>query len=344
MAVPPTSTPSSGVERECKLAAGGGFALPADVFRDEGLDLEPEVDVELDAVYHDTADLRLARDGVTLRHRSGDGVPRWTLKLPARGAGPGTLHRRELDVEDPAGDPAGPPPRPLVELVSAYRRTAPLVPVARLRTLRRRLRLVDGTGRPLGELDDDEVRVLPGTGGDGEPAVVSFRELELELDPRAPDDLLPRLTTRLREAGAVAAEQTPKLVRALGPAALAPPDVVAEPAPPGATVAEELRAALARGTRALIDADPALRLGDDPGAADRAREAAGQLLGVIGTFATVIPQGWRDRVGAGLDSLLTALGPGLGGVGGCPAFLRTSAYRELLEELVAGPWSGGVAA
>ena len=36
----------------------------------------------LRAVYYDSPDLRLARDGITLRHRSGDGPARWTLKLP----------------------------------------------------------------------------------------------------------------------------------------------------------------------------------------------------------------------------------------------------------------------
>ena len=42
-------------------------------------------DQQLRATYYDTADLRMARNGVTLRYRTGEAeTPRWTLKLPDR--------------------------------------------------------------------------------------------------------------------------------------------------------------------------------------------------------------------------------------------------------------------
>src|SRR3954467_9930513 len=43
---------------------------------------------ELCAVYWDTSDLRLAREGITLPHRSGEGdAGGWHLKLPVHAAG-----------------------------------------------------------------------------------------------------------------------------------------------------------------------------------------------------------------------------------------------------------------
>src|ERR1041384_3711259 len=88
------------LEREVKLAAWGGFAVPA---LD---DVAPEVDVtplktkKLDATYYDTRDLRLARAGVSLRHRVGEDPP-WTVKLPDGDGGP-IMTRREITFEGPA--------------------------------------------------------------------------------------------------------------------------------------------------------------------------------------------------------------------------------------------------
>src|SRR5688572_2533250 len=78
------------LEREVKLGVWPGFSLPdlADVA--EGVTVEQATDQRLEATYHDTADLRLARWGITLRYRTGEASPRtkgssedgWTLKLP----------------------------------------------------------------------------------------------------------------------------------------------------------------------------------------------------------------------------------------------------------------------
>ena len=49
----------------------------------------------LEAIYFDTADLRLARNGLTLRYRSGEDGQPWTVKLP-EGSCHAALRRREV--------------------------------------------------------------------------------------------------------------------------------------------------------------------------------------------------------------------------------------------------------
>src|SRR3982074_1795458 len=72
-------------EREVKLGAGPAFHLPDLNGVVDGIEVTPPEAVRLETVYYDTPDLRLARWGVSLRHRAGEG---WTLKLPPKpGAG-----------------------------------------------------------------------------------------------------------------------------------------------------------------------------------------------------------------------------------------------------------------
>ena len=183
----------------------------------------PEV-LRLETVYHDTPDLRLARWGVSLRHRAGEG---WTLKLapqPGAGVASAVLERSELTY---AGGPKKPPDAALAVVRALVRRSS-LVPVARLSTIRRRVRLTDPAGRRLAEVVDDEVSVR-----DGRRVATRFREIEVEV-PEAhpaqdangrPGSVLDPLVSRLRSAGAGAPDPTPKHIRALGPRALEPPEV-----------------------------------------------------------------------------------------------------------------------
>ncbi|MDQ3461596.1 MAG: CYTH domain-containing protein, partial [Actinomycetota bacterium] len=129
----------SQVEREVKLGVWPGFRLPEldDVV--DGLAVVPGATRRLDATYHDTPDLRLARSGATLRHRSAEG---WTLKLPDGGGTDELLSRRELTV---TGDGARVPVE-LAHLVVAWVRTSTLGPVAKLHTVRHSLELVDDEG------------------------------------------------------------------------------------------------------------------------------------------------------------------------------------------------------
>ena len=175
------------LEREIKLAPGEGFVLP----ELGGERLPTRVFI---STYHDTQDLRLARHGVTFRHRVEDGAGLWQLKLP-RGAA-----RLELEL---AGPPARPPAE-MVGLLPAYLRGSELVPVARLRTRREGIRAQGA------EIVDDSVAVL-----EGQRVARRFREVEVELldgDERT----LRRLEKELRRAGARATgELQPKLYRAL---------------------------------------------------------------------------------------------------------------------------------
>lgn len=104
----------------------------------------------LEAVYFDTADLRLIRAGITLRRREGGSDAGWHLKLPA-----GKDSREELRL--PLGRSARRPPTELVALIRVYTRGAALAPVAELNTRRRRWVLADAHGQALAELVDDHV-------------------------------------------------------------------------------------------------------------------------------------------------------------------------------------------
>src|SRR5205809_4705502 len=85
----------------------------------------------LRATYYDTPDLRLARAGLSLRHRRGEpGAPAvWTAKLPTETVGV----RQEINRPGPRGTV----PAEFVALLTAYHRGAPLAPAAAMRTVRR---------------------------------------------------------------------------------------------------------------------------------------------------------------------------------------------------------------
>ncbi len=218
------------IEREIKLSAGEGFVLP----ELGGERLPTRVFV---STYHDTADFRLARHGVTFRHRSEDGAGLWQLKLPFGDA------RRELERPGPPGVV----PLELVSLLPALLRGEQLAPVARLRTRREVVRTAGA------EVVDDAVAVL-----DRQHVTRRFRELEVELLD-GDEETLRRLETELRRAGAGGAGFRPKLYQALGleiPAATA---VAARAAP-----AEALALRLREQVTALLSHDPGTRLGSDP--------------------------------------------------------------------------------
>src|SRR5450830_651209 len=212
------------IEREVKLGAGPAFHLPDLSGVIDGVAVTPPEAVRLETVYYDTPDLRLARWGVSLRHRAGEG---WTLKLPpaqATGQPQGQLlERDELTFQGGSKKP----PEGAVEIVRAYVRKAELVPVARLSTLRRRVRLVDAAGARVAEVVDDEVSVR-----DGRRVAARFREIEVEVSSQqngAAGGIIDPLVMRLRGAGAGAPDPTPKHIRALDPRAMEAPEVSPQP-------------------------------------------------------------------------------------------------------------------
>jgi CHAD domain-containing protein len=109
---------------------------------------------ELEAVYYDTADLRLLAHGITLRRRAGGHDEGWHVKLPGPSGDSG--ERREIHAPLRAGK-AGDVPGELNRHLKAYARGEELVPVVHLRTHRRRHQLLDKRGRRLAEVAQDRV-------------------------------------------------------------------------------------------------------------------------------------------------------------------------------------------
>lgn len=284
-------------EREIKLALPGRFSVPPLFVDGTPLDQEPLADLTLRATYYDTADLRLARNGVSLRYRTGEsGGSTWTVKLPSGAATDGvTLERNELHF----GGPAKEPPPEARSLVTAHARTQPLVAVATLRTRRRRINLL-GEGQPVAEVAIDEVSVV-----EGRRVVSRFRELEVE-DLRG-DLPLESLAEQLRAAGATGAEPISKVVRALGSRATAPPDVRLVDLDADATLGDAVRASIADALLRIVRSDPLARLGEPEGV-HQVRVAFRRLRSDLRTLDDAVDPTWRDRIEPRLRETGSALG------------------------------------
>jgi len=232
----------------------------------------------LNATYLDTADLRMAGAGITLRHRIGDDVAGWHLKLPVS-----KFARDEIRLPDQHGPvpdaTPGPPPAEFADLLRAFTAEADIVPVATMLTHRTLLRWVDDSGRELLTVTDDRVtaRTLP----DG--ADRSWREFEVELGADADPDLLDRADALLRGAGVRRSKSSSKLARALGPRL--PP----QPAPPdrrasaGEVVLDYLKAQVA----AIRRNDLEVRR-DSPDSVHQLRVSLRRTRSTLQAFRTVL--------------------------------------------------------
>lgn len=287
-------------EHELKLSVEDPFSAPA--LRPDGVEIagiEELPKLDLRATYYDTSDLRLARNGSTLRYRTGEegGRSGWSLKLPVPGDDGST--REELPFEGAEGSV----PVPARELVTAFSRGEELAPVAHLHTQRRRWCLRSPEGEEIAELVDDRVSVMK-LGR----VVERFRELELE-SRGLEQPALERIARTLQEAGASAPRPVPKLVRALGAKATLPPDVAEPPSriPPTDPAAYAVQAAIARGVRRIIMNDPGSRLGEvEP--VHQMRVGARRLRSDLSTFAPLLLQEWAEELRSELRWLGDALG------------------------------------
>src|SRR3954464_4079964 len=119
-------------EIERKYRASRGLVLPDLTGRIPSVAaIDAPVSHRMVAVYYDAPDLRLAREGITLRHRTGGTDDGWHLKLPL---GPRAHGVRE-ELQRP-GNGDG-PPEDLRRAVTAYVRFAEVRPAATLETERR---------------------------------------------------------------------------------------------------------------------------------------------------------------------------------------------------------------
>jgi CHAD domain-containing protein len=276
-------------KRELKLIAPAGFRLP-DLGGVNGVTAASAGRRQLLATYLDSDDFRLARAGVTLRHRTDEG---WTLTLPEPVADtfsvPGTARN---------------PPAELVDLVAAFARGAPLEPRVRLRTSRRAVELTGDDGAAVAVLLDDTVSSL-----DGDRRVLStFRELEVDPADGAPAKLSRRVIRFVEAAGATVGDGVPQAVRAAGVAAQAPADVVVSDLATDASAGDVVRRALASSVARLIANDPVVRLDSDPEGVHKARVATRTLRSDLRTFAPLVDAAWSYSLRRELGRLAALLG------------------------------------
>ena len=309
-------------EHEFKFLVPDDFQMPG---LDDVVARSGDTVVEQTATYYDTADLRLARAGASLRFRDDDG---WTVKLPSDADDDGSagLIRSEFVF----GGRAAAPPMEALELVAALVRTARLAPAARLRTVRRRaeLRTEDDA---VGILTDDDCTVVDGRVGG------HFREIELELTDDAPSEAVHGVVARLRNAGATDGEPLPKVVRALGPTATAPADVVSYAVGEPATVDAVIRHAISDAVAKLVANDPVVRIGKDPEGVHQARVATRRLRSHLRTFRELLEPAWTES----LRDELKWLGDELGAVRDADVLLERLEGQvqelDLDDELAAAP-------
>lgn len=279
-------------ERELKLSVSASFVMPGLEGLGDGVAPVPWAPEDVWTVYFDTDDLRLARWGASMRHRLGQG---WTVKLPPEIDGD-VLVRPELAF--PASGKR--PPAAAVDLVRAFTRGEELTPRATLRTRRRRTELRDADGILLADVFEDDVAVR-------DEERNGFREVEVEVRPSTPPDLLRTLVERLSAAGASAADPTPKYERALGARACTRELEIAEldsDATVGAVVGRALTASVTR----LVVHDPVVRLDTDPEGVHQARVATRRLRSDLRTFRAVVDAEATARLRQELRWLAALLG------------------------------------
>lgn len=251
--------------------------------RDEGT-------VDLDAVYYDTPDQRLAADGLTLRRRTGGGDAGWHLKIPVS---PGVRD----EVAAPLGDTV---PPALAALVRSRVRGGALEPQVRLRSSRRVSHLLDADGALLAELSTDTVRAERGE------ATAGWTEVEVELADDVDPALLDAVEKKFRKAGLRVSDAPSKLARALAETGAAPP------ARPGAGPADGAAGAyvlsyLREQLDAVIAHDPAVRR-NLPDSVHQLRVATRRMRSAFKTYRKVLDREVTDPLGDELRWLAAELG------------------------------------
>jgi CHAD domain-containing protein len=294
-------------ENEAKFEGDPATAVPALAEVADGAREVELATVTLTATYYDTADLRLLRSHLTLRHRrdhSGTGEDGWTLKVPGAGAGgPGT---RRMELTWPGAE--GPVPDEAVGITAAATRGAALQPVAQIVTVRRRREIRARGGERLAEIDDDQVtatNLVGGAGGEDRPEPLRFREVEVEVDA-GDDSLLDRAARHLADSGFAPSADASKLHRVL--AARVGPEPT-RPAPgPGSAIGEVVKAGISGGLDRLMAHDLAVRINGDPRGIHQVRVAIRRLRSDLRTFRPLLDPDWVDRTRTTLKWVADALG------------------------------------
>ncbi|ARF55318.1 CYTH and CHAD domain-containing protein [Streptomyces gilvosporeus] len=255
---------------------------------------------ELDATYYDTADQKLAADGITLRRRTGGDDAGWHLKLPVA-----------LGIRDevrmplaPGAPPTDAPPPQLTALVRSRTLGHELVPLIRLRTRRtaRLLQAADGT--PLAELAQDAVRAARADGS-GEEA--RWHEIEVELTGEGDAALLDAVGRELTAAGVRPAAAPSKLARALTETGLAGGSPHPRHGRRPRTAGDAVLRYVDEQIRAVAALDPAVRR-DLPDSVHQMRVATRRLRSAFRSYTAVLDRSATRPLGLELQWLAAELG------------------------------------
>jgi len=233
----------------------------------------------LDATYFDTAGRALAGAGITVRRRTGGDDEGWHVKLRAvKGA--------RTEVQFPLGRAVRRPPAAIQRLLTAPTAGASMRPIATITTDRRTLPLLADDGRVLADLVDDRVTASAA----GAPAVLRWRELEVELVEGDGDDLA-AIGAALIAAGARPSDVAAKLERVLPP----PPHPPTARLDRGATVGELITAFLAAQLDAIVASDPLARV-DAPDAIHKVRVASRRTRSALAAFRRHLDRAATDPI------------------------------------------------
>ncbi|WP_030249642.1 CYTH and CHAD domain-containing protein [Streptomyces violens] len=293
-------------EIERKYEANGA-GLPPDALPDlTGVDRVASVTdrgtATLDATYYDTADRRLARDGITLRRRTGGDDAGWHLKLPV------AAHVRD-EIRAPLSDTV---PRALRGLLRSRVRDAELLPLVRIETRRETRQLLAADGTALAEIAADRVHA---TRPAGPGRTAEWAEIEVELTAGGDMTLLDAVEDRLLRAGLRPATTASKAARALRDTAPKAERKAATRTTEGdrrsepPTAEEIILRYLTRQVRAITELDPAVRR-DLPDSVHQMRVATRRLRSALRSYATVLDRTATDPLSAELKWLAAELGIG----------------------------------
>ncbi|WOX09655.1 CYTH and CHAD domain-containing protein [Streptomyces sp. N50] len=254
--------------------------------------------MNLDAVYYDTADERLAAAALTLRRRTGGDDAGWHLKVPVA---PGVRD----EIREPLSDTV---PDTLAALVRSRVREAELLPAVRLRSDRDVRHLMDAQGKLLAEVSVDAVHAERLTEGGG---TAQWTEIEVELADDGDPVFLDKVEKRLRKAGVRPSSSSSKLARALAetrPSGPGKKKRKAPPAPGEPTTAGDHVLVYVRAQRdAILELDPAVRQ-DAYDSVHRMRVATRRLRSTLRSYGKVLDRAVTDPVGEELKWLAGELG------------------------------------
>ncbi|BBC36389.1 hypothetical protein SGFS_076830 [Streptomyces graminofaciens] len=291
---------------------------------------------ELDAVYYDTPDERLAAAGITLRRRTGGSDAGWHLKFPVSSG-------VRDEIRAPLSDDL---PRDFAGLVRSRVREAELIPLVRLLSSRDVSDLLDADGTLLAEVSVDAVVAERLTDG-GRTA--QWSEIEVELADDGDPAFLTKVDKKLRKAGVRPSESPSKLARALQETAPKKgkkvkkgkkskqagqrAEAAEEPGKP-VTPADHVLAYVRTQRDAIVDLDPAVRR-DLFDSVHSMRVATRRLRSTFKSFGKVLDRTVTDPIGDELKWLAAELG-----VDRDQEVLSerlTAALDDLTEGLITGP-------